>query len=56
MYDRTTPEGVHQQRQLDTLRRSLTSGVEEAAGQGEGNQDVKGGLEDPEESGCTNGG
>ena len=48
-YDRTTPEGAHQRRHLETLRRSLTSGVEEAASQGEGEQDVEGGLEESEE-------
>ena len=46
-YDRTTPEGAHQQRQLETFWRSLTSGVEEATSQGEGDQDFEGG---PEES------
>ena len=30
-YDRASPDGAHQQRQLETLWRSLTSGVEEAA-------------------------
>ena len=43
-YDCTTPEGAHQQQQFETLRRSLTCGVEEAASQDEGDQDVEGGL------------
>ena len=30
-YDRATPDGAHQQRQLEILWRSLTSGLEEAA-------------------------
>ena len=51
-YDLTTPEGAHQQRQLGTLWRSLTSGVEEAASQG-GGQDVERGLEESEEFWCT---
>ena len=45
-YDRTTPEGAHQQRQLETSWPSLTSGVEEASSQGEGGQDVERGLEE----------
>ena len=52
-YDRTTPDGAHQQRQLEILWRSLTSGVEEAASQGEGGQDVERGLEESEEFWCT---
>ena len=52
-YDRTTPDGAHQQRQLEILQRSLTSGVEEAASQGEGGQDVERGLEESEEFWCT---
>ena len=55
-YDRTTPDGAHQQRQLETLWRSLTSGVEVAASQGEGGQHVKRGLEDSEEFGTRSAG
>ena len=52
-YDRTTPDGAHQQRQLETLWRSLTLGVEEAASQGECGQDVERELEESEEFLCT---
>ena len=52
-YDRTIPEGSHQQRQLETLCRSLTSGMEEAASQGEGDQDFEGGLEESQKFWCT---
>jgi len=52
-YDRTTAEGAHQQRQLETLWRSLESGVEEAASQVEGNQGVEGGLEESDDLWCT---
>ena len=52
-YDRTTPNGAYQQRQSETLWRSLSSGVEEAASQGEGGQDVERGLEESEELWCT---
>ena len=48
-YDRTTAEGAHQQRKLETLWRSLVSGVEEAASQVEGNQGVEGGLEESDD-------
>ena len=48
-YSRTTPEGVQQQRKLETLWRSLTSGVEEAASRGEGDHNVGEGLEESEE-------
>lgn len=36
--------GTHQPRQLETLRKSLTSGAGEAVHQGQGNQDVKGDI------------
>ena len=52
-YDRTTPDGAHQQRQLEILWRPLTSGVEEAASQGAGGQDDERGLEESEEFWCT---
>ena len=52
-YDRTTPDGAHQQRQLEPSWRSLTSGVEEAASQGEGSQDVERGLEESEKFWCS---
>ena len=52
-YDRTTPDGAYQQRQLEILWRSRTSGVEEAASQGGGRQDVERGLEESEEFWCT---
>ena len=52
-YNRSTPDGAHQQRQLETLWRSLTSGVEERPRrQGEGGQDMEGELEEPEEFWC----
>ena len=52
-FDRATAESARHQQQLEILWRSLTSGNEETADQGEGGQLVQGGgAEDAEES-CT---
>ena len=52
-YDRTTAEGAHQQRQLETSWRSLASGVEEAASQVDWNQGVEGGFVKSDDLWCT---
>ena len=52
-YDRATAEGAHHHQQLEILRRSLTSGNEETADQGEGGQPVQRGGEEATEESCT---
>ena len=52
-YDRAIAEGAHHQQQLEILWRSLTSGNEETADQGEGCQPVQGGGKEDGEESCT---
>ena len=51
--DRVTADGAHYQQQLEILWRSLASGTEETADQGEGGQRVQGGGEEDAEESCT---